>query len=422
MRHSWNISSFLYGVATSFVVIICIFVMIFKFSTEPRPPAPPDGVLMPHPWGAMDADKLQKDADSDLEISITESLLAEDPNEFDLDNDGVMEYKILALSGGGSNGAFGSGILCGWTRAKNRPDFKIVTGVSTGALQATVAFLGPDYDYALKEVYTEYGTDEIYRKRPALLSLSRDALNSSWPLKKIIDSYVDEKMLADVAAKHAKGRRLFVGTTNIDSQEFVIWDMGKIASSKRKGYLELYRNVLLASASIPVLFPPVYFEVENKGKKYYEMHYDGGAYGNVLFSTLLLDFKDALDGIGANPANVKIELYIIDNGKSLLKLERSEVAPKIGSIASVTINNLFNITVSASLYRIYALSSRYGVDFNLATIGKNAGLSLDPMDFDKKPMQRLFNYSYELSRNGYEWVKVPPGVNPDEVLTTQNAK
>ena len=416
MGKSWNIRCFLYGMVTSVVLVISVFLIIFKFTTTPRPPAPPDGVIMPHPWGAMDSDNLQDDADSDLEISITESLLAEDPNQFDMNNDGVKEYKILALSGGGSNGAFGSGILCGWSKSGNRPEFKIVTGVSTGALQATVAFIGPEYDYGLKDVYTEYGTDEIYRKRPPLLALSRDALNSTWPLKKIIDGYVDEKMLADVAAKHAKGGRLFVGTTNMDTQEFVIWDMGKIAASKRNGYLQLYRDVLLASASIPVLFPPIYFEVENEGKKYYEMHYDGGAYGNVLFSTLLLEFKDALEGIGTKPSDLEIELYIIDNGKSLVKLERSEVSPTIGSIASVTINNLFNITVNASLYRIYVLSNRYGVDFNLATIGKNSGLSLDPMKFDKKPMQRLFNYSYELSRNGYEWVKVPPGIDPNEIF------
>lgn len=415
MRGSFNIRCFLYGVATSVVVIICTLILIFKFSTTPRPPGPPDGIAMPHPWGAMDSDKLQDDADSDLEISITNSLLAEKPEEFDLDNDGVMEYKILALSGGGSNGAFGSGVLCGWSKSGNRPDFKIVTGVSTGALQATVAFLGPKYDYWLKEVYTQFQTKEIYRKRPLLLSLSSDALNSSWPLKEIIDNYVDEKMLADVAVKHASGRRLFVGTTNTDTQEFVIWDMGKIASSKRKGKLQLYRNVLLASASIPVLFPPVYFEIENEGKKYYEMHHDGGAYGNVLFSTMLHEFNDALDGIGAKPENVKIELYIIDNGKSLITLGRSEVAPTIGSIAAATINNLFNITVTASLYRIYVLSNRYGVDFNLATIGENSGLLLDPMIFDIKPMRRLFNYSYELARNGYEWVKIPPGVDPIEI-------
>ncbi|MCF7955684.1 MAG: patatin-like phospholipase family protein [Phycisphaerae bacterium] len=417
MGQSWNIRCFLYGMATSVVLLICVILLIFKFNTTPRPPAPPDGVNMPHPWGAMDSDESQNDADSDLEISITESLLAEDPSQFDPDNDGIKEYKILALSGGGSNGAFGSGILCGWSKSGNRPDFKIVTGVSTGALQATVAFLGPEYDYALKEVYTEYGTDEIYKKHLPLLSLSRDALNSTWPLKKIIDSYVDEKMLADVAAKHAAGRRLFIGTTNMDTQEFVIWDMGKIASSKREGYIQLYRDILLASASIPVLFPPVYFEVQNEGNKYYEMHYDGGAYGNVLFGTLLLEFKDALEGIGTKPSHVEIKLYIIDNGKSLVKLKRSEVSPNIGSIASVTINNLFDITFNASLYRIYVLSSRYGVDFNLATIGKNSGLTLDPMNFDKKPMQRLFNYSYELARYGYEWVKVPPGVNPNEVFS-----
>jgi predicted acylesterase/phospholipase RssA len=410
----------MHGVLTSIVFTIVTFFVIIRIISIPRPPAPPHGVNMPHPWGAIDPDKFQDDADSDLEISITNSLLAEDPNDFDTNNDGVTEYKILALSGGGSNGAFGSGVLCGWSKAGTRPDFKIVTGVSTGALQATVAFLGPQYDLALKEVYTEYATKEIYKLRPPLLSLSQDALNSSLPLKQIIDNFVDEKMLADVAAKHASGHRLFVGTTNMDMQEFVIWDMGKIASSKRQGSLDLYRNVLLASASIPVLFPPVYFEVEDEGKKYYEMHFDGGVYSNVFCSTLLLDFKDALEGVGRKYSDVKIELYIIDNGKSLLTTNRSEVSPRIPSIASATINNLFNITVSASLYRIYAISKRYGVDFNLATIGKDSALTLHPMDFDIKAMKRLFNYSYEQARTGYNWVKIPPGVDPNEVGYSSN--
>lgn len=410
-----KIRCFLYGALSSWVLIIATLFIFVRCTGLPRPPSPPKGVTMPHPWGAIDPDKLQNNADSDLEISITNSLLAENPEEFDLDNDGVKEYKILALSGGGSNGAFGSGVLCGWSKAGTRPDFKIVTGVSTGALQATVAFLGPQYDYALKEVYTEYGTEKIYTKRPPLLSLPKDALNDSLPLKQLIDSFVDEKMLADVAAKHASGRRLFVGTTNMDTQEFVIWDMGEIASSGRNGALALYRNVLLASASIPVFLPPVYFEVENEGRKYSEMHFDGGVYANVLFSTMLLDFKDALEGIGTKPSDIEIELYIIDNGISLLTQERSEVAPNIAAIASATITNLFNITVSESLYRIYALSRRYGVDFNLATIGKDSALTLPPMIFDVKAMKRLFNYSYEQARNGYEWVKIPPGVDPNEI-------
>jgi hypothetical protein len=245
--------------------------------------------------------------------------------------------------------------------------------------------------------------------------LARDSVNSTWPLKQIIDKYITEEILAAVAAEHKAGRRLFVGTTNMDTREFVIWDLGKIASSGRAGALELYRKVLLASASIPVLFPPVYFEVEADGKKYQEMHSDGGLFAQVFFRGFLLDFEDAAEEAGLFPLNIEIYLYIVKNSKSLSSHDRVNVAPVTGSIAAATINSFIEISFTASLYRMYVLSNRYGIDFNLADIPDESGLVLSSLEFEPEEMHRLFDYSYQLAEQGYKWEKIPPGLDTDEI-------
>lgn len=410
MRGSSKFLWFLLGGVGTVLSFIAVGFVISVFMGSIRPPSPPDGELMPYPFGAIDLDELDSEYDSELENSIARSL------EMDKDRgkDEGRTYNLLALSGGGSNGAFGAGLLCGWTAAGNRPDFKVVTGVSTGALQATAAFLGSEYDYILKEIYTEYGTRDIYRRRFPLLLFAVDGIYHTEPLKKLIARYITSDLLQAVADKHNAGRRLFVGTTNLDSQEFVIWNMGLIAASGREDAIELYRKVLLASASVPVVFEPIYFEVEKDGEKFYEMHCDGGAYSQVFFRGFLLDFEEALTEIGLFGEKTKIELYIINNGKPLVSRERTNVSPRAASIAAVTINNLFNITITSSLFRMYVITSRYGVGFNLATLGDESELFLEPLDFDKEKMRKLFDYSYEATKAGYKWISVPPGLDPGE--------
>jgi predicted acylesterase/phospholipase RssA len=174
---------------------------------------------------------------------------------------GVEELKepvaYLALSGGGENGAFGAGVLCGWTAAGNRPTFKLVTGISTGALLATFAFLGPEYDAQLKAAYTTATDKDIYTKESILTAYWRESVYSTKPLAETIAKYIDEKVLAAVAGEYKKGRILLIGTTQLDAQRLVIWDMGAIASSNKPGALDLFRKVLLASASMPAVFPSV---------------------------------------------------------------------------------------------------------------------------------------------------------------------
>ena len=190
------------------------------------------------------------------------------------------EANFLALSGGGGDGAFGAGILCGWTEAGTRPRFKLVTGISTGALIAPFVFLGPEYDAKLKEAYTTISDKDIYKvpgKLKLILNLGRiEGVASTEPLAELLTHLIDDQMIQKIAAEHYKGRRLLVGTTQLDAQRQVIWDMGAIAASGHPDAPKLFRQVLRASASIPVAFAPVYIKVKAGGQEYDEMHVDGG--------------------------------------------------------------------------------------------------------------------------------------------------
>ena len=202
------------------------------------------------------------------------------------------EANFLALSGGGGDGAFGAGILCGWTEAGTRPRFKLVTGISTGALIAPFAFLGPEYDAKLKEAYTTISDKDIYTVPSLLklvLNLGRiEAAASTEPLAELLERLIDENMLQAIAAEHNKGRRLLVGTTQLDAQRQVIWNMGAIAASGHPDAPKLFRQILRASASIPVAFNPVYIKVKAGGQEYDEMHVDGGVRAEVML------YEDAL--------------------------------------------------------------------------------------------------------------------------------
>ena len=280
------------------VVVALVLGLYYLFSSAARPTPPPPGVKASLPFGAIDINELDFGADSRLQESIQKSLL--NPTGWyaaQKEKDGDSRIDILALSGGGSRGAFGAGVLCGWSAAGSRPDFKIVTGVSTGALQSTFAFLGSEYDSALKEIYTQFETVDLYSKRSRVAPLYSDATNDSIGLSKVIEHYITAEVLEAVAKKNQQGYRLFVGTTNLDTTEFIIWNMGKIAASERTDALQHYRRVLLASASIPVFFPPVYFEVQANGQTYHEMHVDGSTYSNLVFRSFMIDIEEAKEKV-----------------------------------------------------------------------------------------------------------------------------
>jgi hypothetical protein len=248
------------------------------------------------------------------------------------------DCSCLAISGGGANGAFGAGFLKGWTASGTRPNFMVVTGISTGALIAPLAFLGADYDETLEKGYTTTRTKDILNVRgifgiiPLFWS---ESYAESGPLLHLIGQQVDEQALKAIANEHTKGRRLYVGTTNLDAQRFVVWDMGAIASSGRPDALELFHKVMLASASIPGAFPPAYFDVEVDGKRYDEMHVDGGTIVEVFgFGPTLFEKSAHAEKLRAE----RCSIYILRNGK--LASDPEQVGRKITKIVPRSLSTL----------------------------------------------------------------------------------
>lgn len=308
----------------------------------------------------------------------------------------------LALSGGGSDGAFGAGLLAGWTASGKRPEFDIVTGVSTGALTAPFAFLGPKYDEALKEVFTQSDTKDIAIMRPVRGLLGGDSLASNSPLAKVVAHYVDEAFLAEVADQYRRGRRLLIGTTNLDAERPVIWDVGAIAASGRPEALDLFRTVLLASAAIPAVFPPGFIKVSADGTTYEEMHVDGGATREVfLVPTQFMASK--IDGrLGIRPIR---RTYIIRNGH--VAPEYKAVKARTLSIAGRAVSSMIKSQGVGDLYELYLFAKRNGIDYNLAYIPADF-LDTSTQSFDPVYMTKLYDLGYQMAANGYPWKKVPP--------------
>ena len=312
-------------------------------------------------------------------------------------------HNYLAISGGGQRGAFGAGLLCGWTEAGTRPEFTIVTGVSTGALIAPFAFLGPEYDHVIKEIYTTYSTQDIVEPRSNLKTLFGDAATDSTPLREKLVKYIDEEVMAAIAAEYKKGRVLDIVTTNLDAARPVAWNIGRIASSGSPDALQLIRDVMLASASIPAAFPPVMFEVEAGGKRYDELHVDGGATSVMYLYPIGLDWGKLSEKLEVKG---KPNVYILRNGvwrKHWVSVDRSTIP-----IALRSMDSLMGSAVLGDAYRIYLATQRDGIDYHLAYIPESFNEeSSEP--FDKEYMTKLFNLGKQMAIDGYQWKTVPPG-------------
>ncbi|MDD5136981.1 MAG: patatin-like phospholipase family protein, partial [Candidatus Omnitrophica bacterium] len=328
------------------------------------------------------------------------------PEDFPTGPNGVKVYPILAISGGGANGAYGAGLLKGWSEEGSRPVFKVITGVSTGAIIAPFAFLGKEYDDELEKVYTTMSTKDVMTNKLPFMILFGDSLASNAPLARTIAKMTDKKILEKIAAQHKRGRRLFVGTANLDAERFVIWDMGAIAC---RGDVELFRKIILTSAAIPMVFPPAIFHVEAGGKAYDEMHADGGTLTQVFVTYKLLDGMGGIaKTLGIDPSKIRGKLYIIRNG--YMSPVYSKVKDDLASLAQRSFDMLIDSQGVGDIYRIYTFTKEKGNDYNLAFIPADFKQHNEEM-FDPKEMRRLFNRGYEDAVGGYKWHKVPPGMD-----------
>jgi predicted acylesterase/phospholipase RssA len=322
--------------------------------------------------------------------------------------EGRPVVEILALSGGGSDGAFGAGLLAGWSARGDRPEFEVVTGVSAGAVIAPFAFLGPAYDRQLHEIWTRYRTSQLVTAQILPGLLGGPALADTEPLRALIEAYVDRRMLQAIAAEYRRGRLLLVGTTNLDAERPVVWNMGAIAASNHPQALALFREVILASAAIPGIFPPVNIKVEVNGRVYDEMHVDGGTTREVFVTPLQVPFQ-AFDRLYDVPPVRK--LYIVKNGK--FHPEYKPVQEQAIPIAARAIRTLIKSQNRGEIYRIYRMARDAGADFNLAFIPDGFAANAKEA-FDPQYQAALFSEGYRLAKSGKGWLKAPPDVPAEQ--------
>ncbi|MDM5264464.1 patatin-like phospholipase family protein [Sulfurovum sp. XTW-4] len=303
---------------------------------------------------------------------------------------------ILALSGGAEDGAYGAGFLKGWSERGNRPEFTVVTGISTGALIAPFAFLGPKYDKVLQKLYTESSQKNIVLLSP-MEALFGASLGDTAPLKKILSEEINDDFVAELAKEAKKGRLLQIGTTNLDAQRPVVWEITEIALSGRSDAPKLIRDIMLASASIPGAFPPVLIDVVINGKKYQEVHVDGGVTRQIFVYPRDLDIRKLQRMLHMYPQK---NMWLIRNTK--IDPEYKPVSLSLADIAERSFYTLTKYHGLGDLVNITSLAKRDGFHIHITNVPKSFDVPLEDF-FDKKYMKALYQVGYEKGRSNSAW-------------------
>lgn len=302
--------------------------------------------------------------------------------------------NYLALSGGGADGAYGVGVLNGWSAAGTRPAFSVVSGVSTGGLIAPFAFLGPQYDDTLKEVYTSGIAESLLNDPSIIRVLFGSGLFGNTRLRELVARYVGPELMAQVARESAKGRKLLIVTTDLDTQRTAIWDMGKIAAVGTPEALKLFRDVMAASASIPLVFPPIMIDAEGQGRRFQEMHVDGGVTAPVL------TLPEALLLQGGLPGKSRLDIYILVNKKIERNFEL--VSNSTIDVASRSLSAITQSQTRSIIYATYDFAKRNRFGFHLSYIARD--YPAPPSEgFDTAYMRALYQYGYDKAASGQAW-------------------
>lgn len=314
-----------------------------------------------------------------------------------------IEENVLALSGGGADGAFGAGVLAGWTERGDRPVFDVVSGVSTGAIIGLFAFLGAEYDDDLRRFYTEYSTDQLLEPSPFAALTGGASLSDTAGYNALIDQTIDAEIVDAIAREADAGRILLIGTTNLDFARPVIWNVTEIARTRHPQAITLIRSLVRASSAIPALFPPVLIPTETKeGEIRDELHVDGGATQQVMVFSPELPISAVDRELGVE---IDRKLYVIMNNS--LEKPYDPVDLGILSIAGKAVSSLIGGSGTGDLYKIYAITVRDGVDFRVLWV---------PRSFDQKPdeafdtayMSALYSVGQKIGINGGPWHDRPP--------------
>jgi patatin-like phospholipase len=306
---------------------------------------------------------------------------------------------VLALSSGGLYGAYSSGFLAGWSDSGTRPEFDVVTGVSTGALIAPLAFLGSEFDDRMQELYTGIRAEDVFKIRAWVTIPFKDAVASSAPLRKLIESQVTPDLMKWVATEHRKGRRLYIGTTNLNTRRLVVWDMGAIACRPCPEGCNLFRDVLLASCSVPGMLPPVPFTVEVDGKTVTELHADGGVSSQIFVPPVV--FKASRTGDSRTPGAAG-NLYAVVSGK--LYPDANPVKQSILPILGATTGTIMYAHCRSELMSLYGQAKLAGMKYHLTALRQDLVVDVDTsLTFKKEVMTRLYAEGVRDGISGPGW-------------------
>ncbi|RJG47411.1 patatin-like phospholipase family protein [Motilimonas pumila] len=314
----------------------------------------------------------------------------------------LLPASHLALSGGGEKGAFGAGILNAWTERGDRPEFTVVSGISTGSIISVFAFLGPEYDPALKHFYTETKSQDIYSTKPILSGLLGDSFLDTAPFEQLVRDTITEDIIDQVAAEYRRGRLLLVGTTELDSQRPVIWNMGEIANSQVTNKEALFEDIIIASSSVPAAFPVKLIEVEYQDQQFQELHVDGGVTHQVfLFPEAVLSGQVDHDGRG-RPQQV----YVIRNAK--LQPDFQTTGLSTVDISKRSLSTILKYQGRGDVNAIYMHAKRSLMGFSLAYIEPDFTQPSPQEPFTEGYMAALYQYGYQKMQQHNVWHNSPP--------------
>ncbi|SHI19729.1 patatin-like phospholipase family protein [Ferrimonas marina] len=381
------------------------FVLLLTACASNPPRTLPEELTRTVPWGTLEAqDDLSAPEPIPEYAQIVINNIQSHRQQYP---DQPIPMNLLLLSGGGVRGHYATGILSGWSETGTRPEFDIVTGVSVGALIATYAFLGSDYDQQM--IHDGYAATELLSSNKAQVSLFKTGSEYVGEgFMSLLEQSLTPKVIAAVGEEYLKGRRLYVGTTNLDGARFTVWDLGKIAISDRADKHQLYRKVVLASASVPMLFPPVMFEVNTPEGRFEQMHVDGGVTQNVFFADYDAIWHEVEQVIELEHEDFIINNYVIHSGR----LDDGPPAPPVTNslfpIMARSVSTLLKANSASSIYKLWLTSMVQQANFHLASIPPDFELNSDLTQVDDEEMQRLFEQGYQRGKNGMAWLTQPP--------------
>jgi predicted acylesterase/phospholipase RssA len=379
----------------------------------PRSAVPEDQITAAAPYGIADARGPVREWGDSVDADSAEQIVAFRAATLRrLHGDAIAAGRSipetsLLLSGGGPDGAFGAGLLNGWTARGDRPEFDLVTGISTGAIIALFAFLGPDYDQALTEIYTTYRTDQLLQRAFFSAVTGGSAITDTSGYRRLIEKYVDDAVIERLAAEQRRGRVLLIGTTNIDAARPVIWNVAGIASTGHPNAKRLIHDIIQASSAIPAAFPPVIIPVVTPdGRSFDEMHVDGGATQQVMYFSPSFPMTRIDEALG-----IKIDrtLYAVVNNK--LRKPYAPVRPRLASIAGAAASSLIGGSGGGDLYKIFAMAQRDGATLNVIGIPRDFDMAAKE-PFDPVYMKALYDLGYEYGLAGDRWQAQPPDFAP----------